>query len=81
MSESDMGNTGMEKQGSTHIPNIEAARISSVRVFLLLENRLLREAMARILRKRDDVRFVGTESKERCSPPRIRDAQYDVVLP
>ena len=58
----------------------EAARHSSVRIFLLLENRLLRETLARILRKRDDLQVVGSESKERCTPQLIRDSQCHVVV-
>ena len=58
----------------------EAARRCSARVFLLLENRLLRETMARVLRKRDDLQVVGSESRERCTPQLIRDSQCHVVV-
>ena len=58
----------------------EAARDCSVRVFLLLESRLLRETLARILRKRDDLRVVGSESKGSCTPESIQDSQCHVVV-
>lgn len=58
----------------------EAARQCSVRVFLLLENRLLRETLARILRKRDDLRVVGSEGKGTCTPQLIQDSQCHVVV-
>jgi len=62
---------GCEKtQGTRH----------AVRVFLLLENRLLREALARIFRKRDDLQVVGSESKESCTQQVIRDSRCDVVV-
>jgi two-component system, NarL family, nitrate/nitrite response regulator NarL len=58
----------------------EAARHPSVRVFLLLENRLLRETLTRIFRKRDDLQVVGSESKESCTPQLIRDSQCHVIV-
>ena len=58
----------------------DTTRHCSVRVFLLLENRLLREALARILRKRDDLQVVGSESKENCTPRAIRDSKCHVVV-
>jgi len=40
-------------------PVSEAVPCSSIRVFLMMENRLLREALIRLLRKRSDLVVVG----------------------
>jgi DNA-binding NarL/FixJ family response regulator len=47
---------------------------------LLLENRLLREALARLLRRRADLSVVASLGKEECSPDRLLVAQCDVMV-
>jgi hypothetical protein len=44
----------------------EGASNSSIRVCLLLENRLLRESLARILRRREDLVVVSSDGKANC---------------
>ena len=54
--------------------------VSTIRVFLLAENRLLREALARILSKKNDIRVVGSSP---FSPQVVDDivgASPDVLL-
>jgi len=46
---------------------------SSIRVFLLVENRLLREALVRLFRKRSDLSVVGQASLiEEAFIPRLK---------
>lgn len=42
----------------------ESACSSNIRVCLLIENRLLRESLARLLRKREDLVVVSSEGKQ-----------------
>lgn len=42
--------------------------LSPIRVFLLIENRLLREALTRLLRKRSDILIVGQGNREEVTP-------------
>lgn len=51
-----------------------------VRIFMVLENRLLREAMARIFRKLSDLLVVGSDRKESCCPQKILESQCNVVV-
>lgn len=53
---------------------------TGIRVFLALENRLLREAMARTLRKCDDILVLGSGTKEDCTAQIIADAGYQVLV-
>jgi two-component system, NarL family, nitrate/nitrite response regulator NarL len=49
-------------------------------VFLLAENRLLREALARILSKKDDIRVVGAASFSLNAIDQVASTEADVVL-
>lgn len=53
---------------------------TGIRVFLSLENRLLREAMARSLRKCDDILVVGSSKKEDCTAQIIAEAGCHVLV-
>lgn len=67
----------------TRAGSLERAQVDSdspVRVFLVLENRLLREAMDRIFRKRNDFLVVGSDRKEACAPQKILESQSNVVV-
>jgi len=46
----------------------EETALSPIRVFLLIENRLLREALTRLLRKRHEILIVGQGSRETVTP-------------
>jgi len=46
----------------------EAIPLSLIRVFLLIENRLLREALTRLLRKRSDILIVGQGNQDEITP-------------
>lgn len=51
-----------------------------IRVFLLIENRLLREALARLLRKRPDFMVVGQTSQADLALPTILQSNCDVMI-
>jgi DNA-binding NarL/FixJ family response regulator len=51
-----------------------------IRVFLLLENRLLRDTLARLFRKREDFLVVGCARQEDCSPQALLEGQCDVLV-
>ncbi len=52
----------------------------SIRVFLMMENRLLREAIIRLLRKRSDLVVVGYDDPADATPYRVPERQFDVLL-
>jgi DNA-binding NarL/FixJ family response regulator len=52
---------------------------SPIRVFLLIENRLLREALDRLFRKRADLLVVGLGGQDECSPNSLLETQCDVL--
>jgi len=52
---------------------------SPIRIFLLLENRLLRDALSRLFRKRSDLVVVGCGGQEECSPQALSETQCDVL--
>lgn len=60
-------------------PNITAAA-SSIRVFLLIENRLLRESLVRRLRNRLDLLVVGQSGHAEATARRVLDSQCDVLV-
>jgi two-component system NarL family response regulator len=51
-----------------------------IRVLLLIENRLLREALSRIFRKRVDFQVVGSHGSEESSLERVSETECDVVV-
>src|SRR5713226_1168429 len=53
---------------------------SSIRVFLMMENRLLREALIRLFRKRSDLVIVGHEGPPDATASRVLGTQFDVLL-
>src|SRR6267378_1647005 len=53
---------------------------AGVEVFLLAENRLLREALAKILRKKNDIRVVGAASFSPSALKQITDAAPHVLI-
>ena len=53
---------------------------SSIRVLLLIENRLLREALVRLFRKRPDLVVVGQTSPAEEMPPGILQTPCDVLV-
>ena len=54
--------------------------VDVVRVFILAENRLLREALARILNKKSDIRVVGTSAFSPDIVRQIAGANPQVLL-
>jgi len=58
----------------------EIVRCSSIRVFLMMENRLLREALIRLLRKRSDLVVVGHDGPADTSASQVLETQFDVLL-
>ena len=61
-------------------PVSEIVPSSAIRVFLIMENRLLREALIRLLRKRSGVVVVGYEGPVNPTACEARDTQFDVLL-
>jgi DNA-binding NarL/FixJ family response regulator len=57
-----------------------ACLVTSTSVFLLAENRLLREALARILTKRTDFKIAGSMAFGASIPEELVRAQPDIVL-
>lgn len=51
-----------------------------VALFLLAENRLLREALLRLLSKKDDIRIVGSGSNSSLTLPQVLAAEPHVVV-
>jgi DNA-binding NarL/FixJ family response regulator len=51
-----------------------------IRVFLLIENRLLREALVRLFRKRPDVTVVGESGQASLAAQEIVDSNCDVLV-
>lgn len=59
---------------------MSAANETMVQIFILAENRLLREALARILNKRSDLRVVGATPFASDVVRQIAEASPDVLL-
>ena len=56
------------------------APASPVRVFLLIQNRLLREVLVRLLRKRSDFNVVGESSPSDATPLALLESSCTVVI-
>src|SRR5437016_11497728 len=61
-------------------PLSEIAPCSSIRIFLMMENRLLREALIRLFRKRSDLAVVGHDEPAHAPTHHILETQFDVLL-
>lgn len=53
---------------------------SCIRVFLMMENRLLREALIRLFRKRSDFVVVGQDGQADATSSKVLEAHFDVLL-
>ena len=58
----------------------DAVPSQPIRVFLLIENRLLREALVRLLRKRSDLTVVGQSGQDDLTTHDILDSNCDVLV-
>ena len=58
----------------------ETVPSESIRVFLLIENRLLREALVRLLRKRPDLTIVGQSGQTDLTIQDVLDSNCDVLV-
>jgi two-component system nitrate/nitrite response regulator NarL len=61
-------------------PVSDSAPCSSIRVFLMMENRLLREALIRLFRKRSDLAVVGHDGPAHALAHHMLEPQFDVLL-
>src|SRR5882724_7370990 len=52
----------------------------AIRTFLLIENRLLREALVRLFCKRSDLLVVGQSGHAEATATRVLDSQCDVLV-
>jgi DNA-binding NarL/FixJ family response regulator len=59
---------------------IELVPESSIRTFLLIENRLLREALVRLFCKRADLLVVGQSGHAEATARRVLDSQCDALV-
>jgi len=58
----------------------ETVPVSSIRVYLLIEGRLLREALSRLFRKRPDLLIVGQSVAGETAPRQVLETQCDVLV-
>ncbi len=58
----------------------EVVPCPSIRVFLMMENRLLREALIRLLRKRSDLVVVGQDEPADTTAYQAPETPFDVLL-
>jgi two-component system nitrate/nitrite response regulator NarL len=58
----------------------ESVPVSSIRVYLLIEGRLLREALSRMFRKRSDLLVVGQSGRSEATPSQVCDTQCHVLV-
>ncbi len=61
-------------------PQIEPVLRSSIRTFLLIENRLLREALVRLFSKRADLLVVGESGHAEAKSHSVLDSECDVLV-
>jgi DNA-binding NarL/FixJ family response regulator len=61
-------------------PMSDIVPFSAVRVFLLIENRLLREALVRLFRKRSDLLIVGQSGQADITTRGVLDSKCDVLV-
>jgi DNA-binding NarL/FixJ family response regulator len=61
-------------------PLSEVVPGSSIRVFLLIENRLLREALFRLFHKRSEILIVGQDGQADAEACRLPDTPCDVLV-
>ncbi len=72
------GAPGPEAEQMT--PSYITAAASSIRVFLLIENRLLRESLVRLFRKRPDLLVVGQCGQAEATPCHVLDSEAEVLV-
>jgi two-component system nitrate/nitrite response regulator NarL len=58
----------------------EIVPVSSIRVYLLIEGRLLREALSRLFRKRPDLLVVGQSGRGETTPGQVLETHCDVLV-
>ena len=60
--------------------NADAVRVLKIRVFLVIENRLLRDALAHLLRRHADVEVSGKSGNSETNPEEVARSGCDVML-
>lgn len=60
--------------------NAESVRVLKIRVFLAIENRLLRDALARLLRRQADIELSGKGGSGETNPGEVAQSGSDVAL-
>ena len=58
----------------------EIVPVSSIRVYLLIEGRLLREALSRMFRKRPDLLVIGQSGRGEATPRQVLETRCDVLV-
>ena len=59
---------------------LESSLDFPIKVFLLVENRLLREALSRLFHKRPELSVVGESGQDKCHPARLLESNCDVLV-
>lgn len=62
------------------VPMNSTVPSETIRVFLLIENRLLREALVRLFRKRSDLAVVGQSGQADLNVQQVLDSNCDVLV-
>ena len=65
---------------SEAVENTDAARVLKIRVFLIIENRLLRDSLAHLLRRHAYVEVSGKGGSGETNPEEVAKSGCDVVL-
>jgi DNA-binding NarL/FixJ family response regulator len=66
-------------ENQTESPS-DLVSITQVRVYLAFQNRLLREALVRLIRKRTDLLVVGQGAPANTRPAAVLESQCDILL-
>jgi DNA-binding NarL/FixJ family response regulator len=60
--------------------SVESVRVLKIRVFLIIENRLLRDTLAHLLRRQGDVELSGKSGSGETNPEEVAKSGCDVAL-
>jgi len=60
--------------------NADAVRVLEIRAFLIIENRLLRDALAHLLRRQGDIELSGQGGSVETTPEEVAKSGCDVAL-
>jgi DNA-binding NarL/FixJ family response regulator len=76
----DHGSRSGDADSQRNLPKAQQTAEKRIQVYVAADNRLLREALARILAQRGNVDVVGLDSLAACEPESLAAAGVEVVL-